>query len=99
MIVRRNGQPHQFYTRDPNASFMNASGKDACRFPSGHPEAFFEAFANIYAATFDAIVDVDEGQRSNVAIRFTPTFTTALKACSSFSSASPVANKTARGCP
>src|SRR5438067_5642309 len=27
MIVRRNGQPHALYTRDPNASFMNESGK------------------------------------------------------------------------
>ena len=63
MIVRRNGQPHQLYTRDPNASFMNASGKSACRLPSGHPEAFFEAFANIYAATFDAIVARVEGQK------------------------------------
>src|SRR6185369_16509781 len=48
MIVRHNGQPHQMYTRDPNAPFMNEAGKAACRLPSGHPEAFFEAFGNIY---------------------------------------------------
>jgi predicted dehydrogenase len=53
MIVRRNGQPRAVYTRDPNAPFMNASGKAACRLPSGHPEAFFEAFANIYRNAFD----------------------------------------------
>ena len=29
---------------------MNDAGKAACRLPSGHPEAFFEAFANIYRA-------------------------------------------------
>jgi predicted dehydrogenase len=58
MIVRQNGQPHRIYTRDPNAPHMNASGRAACRLPSGHPEAFFEAFANIYAAAFDAMVDV-----------------------------------------
>lgn len=63
MVVRRNGQPHQLYTRDPNASFMNASGKGACRLPSGHPEAFFEAFANIYASTFDAIVARSQGEK------------------------------------
>ena len=56
MIVRRNGQPHSIYTRDPNAPFMNASGKAACRLPSGHPEAFFEAFANVYRAAFDSMV-------------------------------------------
>lgn len=56
MIVRRNGQPHQMYTRDPNAPFMNASGAAACRLPSGHPEAFFEAFANVYRFAYDAMV-------------------------------------------
>ena len=62
MIVRQNGQPHKLYTRDPNASFMNASGRSACRLPSGHPEAFFEAFANIYVAAFDAMVDVSQSK-------------------------------------
>ena len=55
MIYRQNGKAHQIYTRDPNASFMNGSGAGACRLPSGHPEAFFEAFANVYASAFDAM--------------------------------------------
>ncbi len=62
MVVRENGQPHKLYTRDPNGSFMNASGKAACRLPSGHPEAFFEAFANIYVAAFDAMVDTAQNK-------------------------------------
>lgn len=53
MIVRRNGQPHAMYTRDPNAPHMNDTGRAACRLPSGHPEAFFEAFANIYRCAYD----------------------------------------------
>ena len=56
MIVRHNGKPHQIYTRDPNGPFMNESGAAACRLPSGHPEAFFEAFANVYASAFDSMV-------------------------------------------
>lgn len=56
MIVRRNGSPHAIYTRDPNAPFMNDSGKAACRLPSGHPEAFFEAFANVYRFAYDDMV-------------------------------------------
>lgn len=56
MIVRQNGKPHQIYTRDPNAPFMNASGAAACRLPSGHPEAFFEAFANVYRFAYDNMV-------------------------------------------
>ncbi len=55
MIVRENGKPHQIYTRDPNAPFMNESGATACRLPSGHPEAFFEAFANVYRSAYDAM--------------------------------------------
>jgi predicted dehydrogenase len=63
MILRRNGQPHAIYTRDPNAPFMNDAGKAACRLPSGHPEAFFEAFANVYRAAYDAMVERAEGKK------------------------------------
>lgn len=63
MIVRQNGQPHKIYTRDPNAPFMNDAGKAACRLPSGHPEAFFEAFANVYRAAYDAMVSRAEGKQ------------------------------------
>lgn len=56
LTLRRNGQPHSIYTRDPNAPYMNDAGKAACRLPSGHPEAFFEAFANIYRSAYDAII-------------------------------------------
>ena len=62
MVVRQNGQPHRLYTRDPNAPFMNASGRGACRLPSGHPEAFFEAFANIYCSAYDAMVALAQGE-------------------------------------
>lgn len=62
MIVRRNGSPHQMYTRDPNASWMTAMGKAACRLPSGHPEAFFEAFANVYRFAYDAMVARASGE-------------------------------------
>ncbi len=55
MIVRRNGSPHNLYTRDPNAPYINSSGKAACRLPSGHPEGFFEAFANVYRSAYDAM--------------------------------------------
>ena len=63
MIVRENGRPHQIYTRDPNASYMNPSGANACRLPSGHPEAFFEAFANVYVAAFDAMCKRAAGEK------------------------------------
>ena len=56
LTLRRNGQPHAIYTRDPNAPHMNDAGKAACRLPAGHPEAFFEAFANVYRSAYDAMV-------------------------------------------
>ncbi len=63
MTLRQNGEPHKLYTRNPNAPYMNRSGIEACRLPSGHPEAFFEAFANIYRAAYDDMVRVAEGQK------------------------------------
>lgn len=62
MIIRQNGEPHKVYTRDPNAPYMTANGKSSIRLPSGHPEAFFEAFANIYASAFDAMIEVESGK-------------------------------------
>ncbi len=52
MLLRVNGQPHRLYTRDPNAPFATETAKGSCRLPSGHPEAFLEAFANIYTAAY-----------------------------------------------
>jgi predicted dehydrogenase len=56
MWLKVNGQPHRLFTRDPNAPFMTDSGKLSCRLPSGHPEAFLEAFANIYTAAYADMV-------------------------------------------
>ena len=60
MWVRVNGQPHRLYTRDPNAPYIGNFAKASCRIPSGHPEAFLEAFANIYGSAYDAMI-----QRAN----------------------------------
>jgi len=62
LLVRRNGHPLSVYTRDPNAPFTNEAGRAACRLPSGHPEAFFEAFANVYRSAFDAMALAATGQ-------------------------------------
>jgi predicted dehydrogenase len=53
LLYRVNGQPHRIYTRDPNAPYTTPTSRASCRLPSGHPEAFLEAFANIYTAAFD----------------------------------------------
>jgi predicted dehydrogenase len=55
MIVRKNGEPHKVYTRAGGPYLGDTAGRST-RIPSGHPEAFLEAFANIYTAVFDDIV-------------------------------------------
>jgi predicted dehydrogenase len=50
--LRVNGQPHRLFTRDPNAPFTTVTTRASCRLPSGHPEGFIEAFANVYTAVF-----------------------------------------------
>src|SRR2546425_6204996 len=63
LLFRVNGQPHRLYTRDPNAPYMTDTGRASCRLPSGHPEAFFEAFANVYLAAYADIVARAGGQK------------------------------------
>ncbi|MFO0880136.1 MAG: Gfo/Idh/MocA family oxidoreductase [Gemmataceae bacterium] len=55
MIVRKNGEPHRIYTR-AGGPYLSATANASTRIPSGHPEAFLEAFANIYAAAYNDIV-------------------------------------------
>ncbi len=62
MIVRENGKPHQIYTRDPNAPFLGSLAAASCRLPAGHPEAFFEAFANVYRFAYDAMIKRSQGE-------------------------------------
>lgn len=55
MIVRKNGEPHKIYTR-AGGPYLGKTAGDSTRIPSGHPEAFLEAFANIYTATYNDMV-------------------------------------------
>lgn len=72
MFVRRNGEPMRVYTRDPNAPFLNDPGKAACRLPSGHPEGFFEAFANVYRSAYDNMARRATGQKFETRDTFYP---------------------------
>ena len=61
LFVRENGKAMQVYTRDPNAPYLSDLAKESCRLPSGHPEGFFECFANVYRAAYDAMIARSEG--------------------------------------
>ena len=54
LIFRQNGKPHQIYTRAGGPYIHELAGASS-RLPSGHPEAFFEAFANVYRFAYDAM--------------------------------------------
>ncbi len=56
---RPEGKPAELLTRG-NAYLCDAA-KKSTRLPSGHPEAFIEAFANVYLAAAAAILDRESG--------------------------------------
>jgi predicted dehydrogenase len=62
LIVRENGQPVKVYTR-AGGGYLGKMAAASSRLPSGHPEAFFEAFANIYNTAYDAIVKRANGEK------------------------------------
>lgn len=59
LVIRSLGAPTRIYDRNPNATYTTAVAAAACRLPGGHPEAFFEAFANVYRDAFRAIRRAD----------------------------------------
>ena len=62
LYVRSLGEPTKVYNRDPNAEYSTATAAAACRLPGGHPEAFFEAFANVYRDAFVDMRKVNSGE-------------------------------------
>lgn len=68
LFVRALGQPVQVYERDPNSSYCSTDAAAACRLPGGHPEAFFEAFANVYRNAFAEMRIRNAGSRSESVI-------------------------------
>lgn len=61
LMVRQNGQPHKLYTR--GGANQTPLATASTRIPPGHPEAFFEAFANVYRFAYDAMADRAAGKQ------------------------------------
>ena len=55
MLLRINNKPHQIYTR-AGGPYLGATAAASARIPAGHPEAFLEAFANVYVAAYEDMV-------------------------------------------
>ena len=62
MIVRANGKAHQIYTR-AGGPYLGKTAAESTRTPSGHPEGYLEAFANIYAAAYNDMIARATGQK------------------------------------
>ncbi|MGF1579444.1 MAG: Gfo/Idh/MocA family protein [Gemmataceae bacterium] len=60
MMVRVNGEPHKMYTRHPGLLYETAAA--SCRIPPGHPEAFLEAFGNVYRSAYEDMVKRINGE-------------------------------------
>lgn len=60
LTVRRSGQPISTYRAGSDMSYLHEPVRNSFRTPSGHPEGFIEAFANIYRS-FSALLwqDID----------------------------------------
>lgn len=62
LIFRQPGQPQQIMrTAQP---YMSADAVAATRLPAGHPEGFYEAFANIYKMAIEDIRRVESGEKA-----------------------------------
>ncbi len=62
MTCRVNGKPHQIYTR-AGGPYLGAMAGASSRIPAGHPEAFLEAFANVYTAAYGDMIKRATGQK------------------------------------
>lgn len=65
MFYRVNGQPHRIYTR-AGGPYLSPLAARSSRIPSGHPEAFLEAFANVYTAAYDDMIKRAMGEKFDV---------------------------------
>jgi predicted dehydrogenase len=60
LLVKWPDRPSENIRAGSNHANLSATARAACRIPGGHPEAFIEAFANIYvnyARTLQAVID------------------------------------------
>jgi predicted dehydrogenase len=68
LIVKEVNQPRQVWRR--GNSYLSEIAQKYSRTPFGHPEAFIEAFANVYLAAAEAIADEVAGRKPKKAYDF-----------------------------
>ncbi|GCE21798.1 Gfo/Idh/MocA family protein [Dictyobacter kobayashii] len=61
LLFKQPGQPTQIYRT--NGAYTSDAAKAAARTPGGHPEGFYEAFANVYKLAIADIRRVESGEK------------------------------------
>ncbi len=79
MCLRVNGGPQELLTRDPLAPWTSPLARASSRLPSGHPEGFLQAFANLYAAAFEDMIARALGRYEPTTLKDYPTVFDGLK--------------------
>jgi predicted dehydrogenase len=69
LIRKETGKPVQIYRRG-NEGYLSKAANGATRIPFGHPEAFIEAFANVYQGAAEAIGDAVAGRKPKASYDF-----------------------------
>jgi predicted dehydrogenase len=69
--VRKNGEPAKLYTR-AGGPYLGETAAQSTRIPSGHPEGYLEAFANIYRAAYADMVKRAAGEKVDAATSLYP---------------------------
>lgn len=74
LYLKQPGQPQQIWRR--GQPYMSSAAQSLSRLPAGHPEGYYEAFANIYRA---AIADIRRVQAGQPALEDYPTVSDGLR--------------------
>jgi hypothetical protein len=61
MLLKLNNKPNQILRAGVNNSYLSDQAIAHCRTPSGHPEGFIEAFANIYRNFSYSVYNYNKG--------------------------------------
>ena len=65
LILKLNGSPNQIYRAGVDNSYLSDFALANCRTPSGHPEGFIEAFANIYRNFAYSVNNFNSNKKNN----------------------------------
>jgi predicted dehydrogenase len=65
LLLKLNGKPNQIYRSGVDNLYLSDFSRLNCRTPSGHPEGFIEAFANIYRNFSYSVNNYHNSQKDN----------------------------------